>query len=300
MPDKPENHQKLGLGTVQFGLDYGVSNDGGKTTPEEVRKILDLAIAENIHAIDTARLYGDSEEVLGKFLPSPSPIDIVTKTICFRKDTIDDADVAAFKEAIDASLSSLHQDSIGGLLMHHADDLLCGDGHRLFDTMCDYKDGGKISKIGVSVYDGEQIDNILENFPIDLVQLPANIFDQRLIASGHLQKLKDKSVKIHVRSAFLQGIVFMQPDQLPEKLTGLKEPLSALIETANQNDITPMDAALAYLQNNPYVDCIICGVNNAEQFEKLCKTMKNLPNLPEEFYEPLAVDDPLLVNPANW
>jgi len=296
-----ENYiQKLGLGTVQFGIDYGVSNQSGQTSQDEAQKILHIAAQENTTAIDTAHLYGNSEEVLGNTFPTPCPFNLVTKTLAFRTDKIEQQQCDAFNKAIALSLSRLKQKKIYGLLMHHADDLKAENGNALFQIMQDYKERGLISKIGVSVYDGDQIDQILEKFDIDLIQIPLNIFDQRLIDSDHLKRLKDKNIEIHVRSAFLQGITFMEPRHLPDQLIGLKEPLTGLGHAVQSTGISKTEAALAFLMNRPEIDQVICGVNTADQFQTLCKTVKNLPNLPIEFFKPFAVNDPLLVNPANW
>lgn len=292
--------QKLGLGTVQFGIDYGISNKSGQTAPDEVQKILNIAIQEGVKIIDTAHLYGNSEDVLGEALPADSPFNILTKTICFRKDAIDQNDCDDFEKSIQDSLSRLKQEKIYGLLLHHADDLFSKNGDALFNIMKRYKNQGIISKIGASVYDAEQIDRLLQNFDIDIIQLPLNIFDQRLIESGHLAQLKKKNIEIHVRSAFLQGIIFMEANDLPNKLSGLKKPLQSLHDAAKEKGITPMQAALAFLLHNPDIDHVICGVNNGAQFQKLCDTVKDLPALPNNFFTPFVVNDPLLINPANW
>ena len=79
---------KLGLGTVQFGMNYGMSNLRGRTPPAEVDHILRLAADNGVQVLDTAAVYGDSEVVLGKLLAPDHDFRIVTKIPGFKTPTI--------------------------------------------------------------------------------------------------------------------------------------------------------------------------------------------------------------------
>ena len=181
---------KIGLGTVQFGLDYGVSNKEGKTAPDEVGRILKAAADRGVRVIDTAALYGSSEEALGSALPTGHRFDIVTKTRSFKKDSITPDDARILEEGFGASLSKLRSRSVYGLLLHDCDDLLAKGGGLLMAKMQGFKERGLVKKIGVSVYTASQIDRVMARFSIDIIQLPLSVFDQRLIQSGHLSRLK--------------------------------------------------------------------------------------------------------------
>ncbi|NCC20888.1 MAG: aryl-alcohol dehydrogenase [Alphaproteobacteria bacterium] len=291
---------KIGLGTVQFGLDYGISNSNGKTPPDEVGAILKLAVEKGVRVIDTARLYGESEDVLGSSLPDNHAFDLVTKTVSLRRETISKEDVEAFREGFHVSLEKLEQPQIFGLLAHHADDVLAPGGARLFEVMQDFRSAGLVRKIGASIYDGTQIDFLLDRFDIDLVQLPLNVFDQRLIAGGHLDKLKARGVEIHVRSAFLQGAVFMRPGALPPKLAGLRPALELFHKAVDDCRLSPAALALSFLLGNPHVDSVVCGVNNIRQFHELCTAAEEGNVADKELFDKFAVNDPKLVNPVNW
>jgi aryl-alcohol dehydrogenase-like predicted oxidoreductase len=293
---------KLGLGSVQFGIDYGAIEKAQKTPPEDVLKILEIAKDKGVRVIDTARLYGDSEDVLGQVMPEGAHFDVVTKTLVFRKDNLDASDVEAFREAIETSLKRLKTDSLYGVILHHADDALCEGGEKLFDVMQEFKSRGAVSKIGASVYDAEQIDALLKRYSgqINLVQLPLNVFDQRLMGSGHLAKLKEDGVEIHVRSAFLQGLVFMGAENLPPKLADMRDVLMRFQEIAEQYGVSKAALALGFLMQNPAVDCVVCGVNTPAQFSELCENVEALPELENIDWKALAVNDPAFVNPSNW
>lgn len=286
---------KIGIGTVQFGLDYGVSNKEGKTPPEEVAKILDIASKSGIRVIDTAALYGSSEEVLGGALSAGHKMDIVTKTIRFNKNEITPGDAVALEAAFIVSLSRLRAKSVYGLLLHDANDLLAKNGQLLMEKMLDLKGRGLVKKIGVSVYTGEQIDRALES-PLDLVQLPVSVFDQRLIFSGHLSRLKKAGVEVHGRSVFLQGLLLMEPSELPAFFAPVKERLESYHEFIGRQTVSPVHAAIGFVMGLDEVDTVVCGVNNHRQ---LLEILKARPLLPADFNR-FAITDETMLNPVNW
>ncbi len=98
---------RLGLGTVQFGLDYGVANPDGRTPPEEVRRILDVAAANGIGLVDTASVYGESERILGEILPAGDRFRIVTKTPSFHTAVVTQREADRVEQAFLESLRLL-------------------------------------------------------------------------------------------------------------------------------------------------------------------------------------------------
>ncbi len=240
---------KIGLGTVQFGTPYGISNTTGQTPEQEVHRILTTAASHGIRTIDTASLYGDSEQVLGRQLSVDHVFRIVTKTPRFDRACISAEDGKHLKKVFDQSCSYLRQQTVYGLLVHNADDLLTSSGAYLMDAMSELKSEGRVSKIGASVYSASQIDRILERFSIDLIQLPINVLDQRLIKSGHLAALKHKDVEVHGRSVFLQGMLLMDPDRLPAHFAVVKPLLVDYFRELDKLRIGPVQAALALSQD---------------------------------------------------
>lgn len=291
---------KLGLGTVQFGLEYGISNRTGQTSMQNVGTILERALESSVTMLDTAHLYGNSEEVIGQTMPSGDCLDIVTKTIPIKKEEITAQDVDVVRDGFETSLRRLKTDCVYGLLLHHADDLKSKNAGILYEYLLQLKESGCVKKIGVSVYDNEQIDYISDRFPIDLIQIPMNVFDQRLLRADALKKLKARNVEIHVRSAFLQGVVFMKPGELPAHLHGLRQPLKRFHDLAKQADATPASVALSFLMQQSEVDKVICGVNTPEQFVDLTQNLSALPQIDNTLFSALSVDDVRLINPAYW
>lgn len=289
---------KLGLGAVQFGMGYGISNSEGQTPSEEVAKILEVAHGRGIRMLDTAALYGASEEVLGHYLPRFSDFMLVTKTPQFNKPLIEARDVEVLEQTFKASLSKLGQPSVYGLLIHNADDLLAGNGRLLFESMANLREKGLVSKIGVSVYTAEQIDHILARFAIDLIQLPISVLDQRLIRSGHLARLKDRGVEVHVRSVFLQGLLLMEPDNLPPYFEQIRPHLKRYRQAISSHGLSPIKAALSFVTGLAEVDVALVGVNNHRQLLEILAQTEDVPQF-DSFGE-FAIDDVAIVNPANW
>jgi aryl-alcohol dehydrogenase-like predicted oxidoreductase len=287
---------KIGLGTVQFGLDYGVSNKDGKTPPGEAARILETAERNGIRIIDTATLYGESESVLGKALPEKHSFDIVTKTPRFTE-TGPAERAHLLEHAFRLSLQNLHVASVYGLLIHHADDLIGDGGNALMDRMLELKQQGLVKKIGVSVYSAEQIDRVLDKFSIDLIQLPVNVLDQRLLVSGHLARLKAAGIEVHVRSIFLQGLLLMDPDAMPPYFSPIRQHLVRYHEKVRQLGLTPVQAALGFVMGLNEVDAAICGVTTRQQLREI---LANANPCRADLFAEFALFEEGMVNPSLW
>ena len=288
---------KIALGTAQFGMDYGLSNTHGKTDKYEVSKILQYAYDYGISLIDTASSYGDSEKILGEVITNYY-CKLVTKTPHFSDSYIDNSHVVKLKESFHQSLFNLKQKDIYGLLLHSCDDLLKPGGDLLFQEMEDLKSMGVVKKIGVSLYNSEQIDIVLSKFNIDLVQLPINIFDQQLLIGGWLDKLKDYDVEIHARSAFLQGLLLMTNDLVPPYFFPIKKNLEAFYKSAKELSLSQLELALGYVMGVSEIDQVVVGVNTVEQLKEIIKATQVQIN-PMEFSD-ISINDPAFTNPSFW
>lgn len=290
----------LGLGTVQFGVDYGISNKGGQTPPDEVKEILSLAEKAGLSIIDTAAQYGNSEEVLGRCLSENHPFRIVTKTPAFKSPSLTGDDGAFLKETFYLSLQKLKQSAVYGLLIHNAKDLLSTHGNVLWRAMQELRDAALVEKIGVSVYSPEQLDAVLQSYCIDLVQVPVNLLDQRMIQRGHLRKLKDLGIEIHSRSAFLQGLLLMDPTTLSRYFSPARHRLIEYHQLLKDRGIKPSQAALDFVCGIIEIDAVIVGVNDARQLKELCASI-GIGELNFNInFTSFAIDDEKLINPSFW
>jgi aryl-alcohol dehydrogenase-like predicted oxidoreductase len=291
---------KLGLGTVQFGLDYGITNRSGQTHPDEVRHILEHAAAAGVGTLDTAALYGNSETVLGDTLPRPHAFRIITKTLTLDP-TLAPADaVSQIEKGILRSLERLKEPRLGGLLLHRVDDLLGASGPLLFDRLTELRAQGLVEKIGVSLYTPAEVDAVLSRYSPDLVQLPLNPFDQRHLESGSLRKLATAGVEIHVRSAFLQGMLLSPPRSLPPGLQNLGPKLSLWQEMLAKEKLTPLQGCLGFLRGIPELGVVICGASTLAEWMEIQDAWQSAPPLLPERLKELAIADVNLIDPRFW
>jgi len=292
---------KLAIGTVQFGMNYGVSNRQGQTQANEARQIIRYADRCGIDCYDTAPAYGNSEEVLGVLLHDTgvrSACRVVTKTPHLKVDRVDEESIEQVRRIFRESLQKLHSERVEGLLVHAADDLLIDGGKDFYRALREEKECGRVEKIGASVYTGEQIDAILERFDIDLVQLPLNILDQRLLHGGQLDRLKEHDVEIHVRSIFLQGLLLMDQERLPEYFEPHRAPIDRFHAIAAERNLSPLQLSLGYGIALSHVDKVVVGVNDLQQLQQVVDVAQAQVEM-EELHE-LAVAESALLNPAMW
>jgi hypothetical protein len=284
---------KLAIGTAQLGSAYGVANTSGILPEKEMKKIFDRAILEGIDTIDTARSYGESEIILGN-----SCVDnfkVITKL-----PTIPDNCLNIEKwvdNYIERSLISLKLKKIYGILLHNPNQLLSDSGKVLFRALESYKKNGVISKIGISIYSPSQLDLILPKFSIDIVQAPFNIVDRRILNSGWLEKLFKKNIETHIRSIFLQGLLLMQYEKIPNQFSNWNRVWLKWKNWLLDNEISPVHACISFVDSFQEVDKIIVGFDSFAHFDQIIVASKKLPinNIIN-----IELEDELLINPSNW
>ena len=285
---------KLALGTVQFGIDYGI-NSGVKVETDEVSRIINYARNNGINLLDTAQLYGSSEKVLGD--ANTQDFNVVSKTRGFDKEDITESIANFVISDLNQSLKLLKRNSLYALLVHHGEDLLRPGGEIIFNKLQILKDKGLVSKIGVSAYIDNQLINIIDRFNIDIIQLPMNILDRRLIDNGLLNKIYSKGIEIHTRSIFLQGLLLMDPKKRPKIFDRWSNLWKIWDEWLYDNKLSALQATLIYMISLPEISRVLVGVDNKDQLQNIIKALKgNIPNIPKE----LSINDPDLLNPGNW
>lgn len=254
------NASRIALGTVQFGLDYGISNSNGKPSINEIDSILNLAIDNNIIFLDTANAYGEAEQVIG--LLNSNRFEIVTK---FLPESLN----GLFENQFQESLIKLKTDKVFGLLAHRPIDVV--NNPKIWEKMNLQKDLQKVMKIGFSFDKPEEYYAVIKKsfFP-DLVQVPFNYFDDRFV--DIIEELKDKGCEIHVRSAFLQGLFFTDTNQLPSFFDEVKELLSKL---QKEYDTSLPATLLRFVLDNASIDKVVVGVQNKIQLKNILDSLKN-------------------------
>ena len=193
---------KLALGSANFGLDYGLTNKGGKISKSQFEQILLEAELAGIQIIDTAQAYGDSETRIGS-LCNGDRFKIVTKIgVGLEKGYIPNS----ITKLVRQSCNRLNQSCLYAVLLHRPELLLSDYRAIIIDELQKLKIQKKVSKIGVSIYSPNILNEITKFIDLDIVQAPFNIFDQRILSSGWAEKLVNNNTEIHTRSVFLQGL----------------------------------------------------------------------------------------------
>ena len=288
---------KLALGTAQFGGNYGISNTSGQVSRIEATTMLGIAKNAGIDTIDTAIMYGGSECCLGAVgikdfniiskLPSiPSEVNSVGLWI---------------DNQINASLGRLEVSSMYGLLIHNPSQLMDPTiGGDIYKNLRRLKESGLVKKIGVSIYDPNQLEAMISKFKFDIVQAPLNVFDSRLADSGWLKKLSDMGIEIHVRSVFLQGLLLLPKEKLPTKFIPWNEMFESWHKSLNNQGLTTIEAALAYAMSFSEVRKIIVGAIDSQQLDEIIQaSYKN-----KKFICPsdlkYSLRNEALINPSLW
>lgn len=271
---------KIGLGTVQFGLPYGISNTAGQTTAGEVSQVLHTALEHGIHVLDTASAYGNAETVLGK--NDIHRFNIVSKYIT-------PSPGKSIREQLQQSFNDLHTEKLYGYLAHRPAEILTDAAQ--WKVLKDIQQQGLAEKIGFSLNTTEELRSLLaKNFFPDLVQVPYNYFDNRF--EYLVQKLKEKGCEIHTRSAFLQGLFFKDVTTLPSFFDTVKP----LIKKIQQQTHNVSGALLHFVAARPFVDKAIIGVENAQQ---LLINIRDLELGIELDKHTVAIPEQILM-PSNW
>lgn len=285
---------KLALGTVQFGLSYGIANQSGQVTSEEAHRILTLASDNGIDVIDTAIAYGDSERILGEL--GVDSFRIVTK-LPIVPQGLTNVD-AWIDHQIKGSLARLGGDSVYGLLLHRSENLLGNRGKQVIESLGRLKSSGLVQKIGVSIYDPSELDLVTQVTSIDIVQAPLSLVDRRLVSSGWLTRLSKLGVEVHTRSTFLQGLLLMSRCEIPQKFERWSKIWDAWHAGLNKHQTTPAAICLGYPLSLSEIDRVVVGVDTAQQLKDLIEiTMK--PTAVND-WSMLESQDEQLVNPFRW
>lgn len=279
------------LGTVQFGMQYGINNTTGLLSENKIFDLLLRAREHGITTLDTAEAYGNSHDVLGKFNAQYEPFKIITKL------KSPDEDPSAQIQNI---LNDLHIKSLE-VFMFHSPSEFNRTTKKTFKVLQDLSEKGTIKKIGVSVYTNEEAIEAAKNPLIKVIQLPFNLLDNLNKRKTVFADLKQKGVEIHVRSVFLQGLFFMKPSLLPSSLIPLKDDLIMLREIAEHENLSMEKLALGYVNRINEIDKVILGVENTEQLNSNIENFNfRLNDKTFTAVNAIDVNNTDLLFPYNW
>lgn len=284
---------RLALGTVQFGMPYGIANSSGQVSREMALKILTLGSQSGVDMLDTAIQYGESESCLGEV--GISSYRVVTKLPDIPMCVSDVRKWILFE--LRASLARLRMPSVYGLMLHRPLSLVGSLGSEVWAGLNQAKDEGLVQKLGVSIYAPQDLDEIWPKYPLEIIQAPLNIVDRRLVKSGYLSRLKEKGIEVHTRSAFLQGLLLMPRAKVPQQFA-LWSPLWEQWEGwLKLNRLSALDACMAFVLSHQEVDRIVVGVDSDAHLSEILLALKKSGQID---WPDFSSNDERLVNPSLW
>lgn len=292
---------QLCLGTVQFGLDYGILNQK-KPDISDAIMCLDYATQNGILAVDTAKAYGNAEEIVGEFLKKKT----ITRENLFistklKPNLLDDVDPKNYKDVVEGEIKSqlktLHTDYVDAYVYHSAG--YAYDKDKL-EAIRSVVDKGYAEKSGVSVYEPEEAQACFDSGLVDFIQAPYSIFDHRMKQEGILDT--DTDCEIHTRSAFVQGLILMDEEQVPDFLSDAKPIVHKISVLCKEAEISRVQLALQYVKRARGVSHLVFGVDSLEQLKEDIRLFNE--ELPEDLINQIGKEfDDIraeIVMPSLW
>jgi|TARA_Y100000385_G_C13013359_1_gene602718 aryl-alcohol dehydrogenase-like predicted oxidoreductase len=286
--------RKLILGTVQFGIDYGVNNSIGKLEENQVLELFKIAHNQGVRILDTAEVYGNAHEIIGNFHKKndDSRFKIITKFPHSVKYNSINNKVLQYLEQLAVS-------SIEVLMFHSFESFKTN--YKALDSLKELKSKGSIKNIGVSVYTNEHLKQLLNEDLITVIQFPFNMLDNFNVRGDLLDQLKQKGKSIHTRSAFLQGLFFKNTNDKSPIVQNLKTELKILNQIIIDSNCSMEELALSYCLHQENIDNVIIGVDSILQLNANIKASSyNISQDDIKVINNIQVKDLDLLNPSLW
>lgn len=281
---------RLTLGTAQIGLDYGIANRAGKPDAAAVEAILDRAWRAGITCFDTARAYGDAEARLGRWLATHPSATVISKFPRLEEG-------AEVRAAFERSCDALGRARLDAYLAHRADDL-----HRpeIADALRALRDEGRLAAFGASVYTPEQAFAALGVDGLSVLQVPLSVFNRRMIEGGVLAACSAAGVAVFARSVFVQGLVFLAPEALPDFLEPARGALARFRAFAAAHGLSLAALALGAVLAEPEVTSVVVGADTADQVDEIAAVEPLDPATAAAAVSAFAGEPAHLFDPSCW
>ena len=283
---------KLGLGASQLGLDQPPSTYRGRSPERESAEILSIATRAGIPVLDAQVSFAQAETTIGRIMPRPNPFRVIIKSGRFDRgpDSIEDEARAALKR--------LRLDRADAIVAPSAGELFGHNGAASWNRLLQLRDEGLFRAVGVSCFASDDPVGLTRRFRPDIVQAPVSLLDQRLIVSGALAEIAGLGVEVHLRSIFLQGLLFLPPDRMPTALKGASGPLSRVRRLIAEGRSDPLQAALGFALSRPEAAHVIVGVASAGELQAVVAAANSPP--PDLDWDEMALEDPAPLADKGW
>jgi len=284
---------KLAIGTAQFGMQYGLERK--KIKISEIKKIKSFLVKCKILKIDTASNYGNSEKILGDL--NFKNFKIISK---LKIPKIKTSDIPNWiSKEINISLKNIKLKKLYGLLIHDYRDLNGKRGILLINELKKLKKRGIVKKIGISIYNPNELNKVMRIFKPEIIQFPYNVLDQRIETTGWLKKLKSLKIETYARSCFLQGLLlnFKKKNKIRNNFKLYKSILNKWFVWCSDNNISPVKGCLDFVRSQNKIDYLIIGFNDLSELREIKKNFDNkkvfIPNI-------FSVNNINLIDPRKW
>lgn len=294
---------KLCIGTVQFGVDYGLHGKPVPTVADSVA-MLNVAVRQGVDAIDTSSLYGKAENVVGAFLrlglvPREN-VFLVSKFGLSPFEGLSAAEcVGQLEREANASLAKMGVEYLDAYICHVP---AAVKDERIVRAMVSLRESGRVRKVGFSVYETEEAVAAIDTHAVDLLQIPFSILDQRMLVDGVLDRAVEAGVELHARSAFVQGLALMDEKDVPEHLAALRPVIAQLDNLCRDFGILRRDLAMAFVRGHRQISHLVFGVHGMKQLQENIESFSA--DVPEEAIQEakhqFANIESRLVMPNKW
>lgn len=287
------NASRIALGTVQFGLDYGINNKKGQIPEQESIDILKYAQSCGVKYLDSAEAYGSAHEVIRKYhKEQQETFDVCTKL----HPGVNISGVQQYCEDLTKELGISTLDT----LMYHSFTSLQED-IKTFPSFVQDVSENLVRKWGVSIYENAEFEQALEIEGIKVIQIPFNLLDNYSLKGHLIEQAKSKGIEIHARSCFLQGLFFRETNQLPNHLTPLKMYLDKIQDLARENNLSMTDLALGFNLAHQGIEKVLIGVDSIDQFKSNLEAIESkIPSKLLAEINDIFVKESDLINPSKW
>lgn len=279
---------------------YGIANSYGRPSFEEICGMLDLAFSNGVRTIDTARTYGESEELIGKALFEINlPFRIISKLspdVCVGS-TLSKESISKVEVSLHESLQYLQLERIDTLLLHRGFQRTCHNGE-IWEYLKTQKRNGLIGKIGISAVTPIEAIDALEDGSVDVIQVATSILDQRLFKQGFFEKARERGVEVHVRSIFLQGLAFLNETSIPKNLEFAIPQLRKITDFARVKDVAPELIWLSFAKRLEASHLVI-GSESINQLQMNLRAFQDSFDT-EEITKLIEVLPDYILDPSKW
>lgn len=294
---------KLCLGTVQFGMDYGVFNQP-KKEPDYCIECLDYATQNGIEAIDTATAYGMAEDIVGSFLAKHTvPRDRLFISTKLLPNCLDDCRTTEYQEVIRKkliqSLEKLHTSYVDAYYLHSSRYAFNED---ILAALSVVQMEGLAKNVGVSVYYPEEAEACFQNSYVNYIQMPYSIFDHRMKEKEIFEKAEAAKCSIDVRTVFIKGLIRLKEEEVPVHLEKAKPILNRLDQLCRETGYSRIELAMGYVKREKSVNHLVFGIRTLEQLKEDMNAFSR--DIPEDIFKEIdkefsgiAAD---LVVPSLW